>query len=267
MRVVVPHMLFATRARPVSDDYLPMTSRDLNPADLPPATGDIMSLRPSRPVPPPPVQSQASSSGAATEQTSDSGYRGDDNRHNEHEEEDEDPFHDRHLYTPAPEEEDNNSHYRYQVSSLAPEDRDGSTAQDTEVHVGRHDYAQSSIASDGMPRAVSPEPMPEETSYDTDQSGGSFESAASDTEAEDSSHIPDSPKSINHNVSFGFNPLSSPTQHLDWQGRFPDVVVLSKYSDEPEGGVSSRQDLNKQDYTTFAFEAPTWRELIAYLMW
>lgn len=185
------------------------------------------------------------------------------------------------------------------MSGIPEQDENG-----TPVHVIRErDYAAPREASpaprvqivEDAPRVGSPEPMDEppsengpgtnphnhlrpEANYETDQSCASWESTASEYEDEDDSFgVPRSAAkyeemahNINTNVSFGFNPLSSPNQYLEYQGRFPDVVVLSRYADEDAAAVVNDPSVDtttKNDYRTFAFEAPTWRELIAYLMW
>ena len=302
MRIVVPNMLFASRVRRVSDDYFPMTSRDLDPASLPPPSAEGLPKRPRRPLPPLPTDQQEESSApnssssntfnsrqsllsneAASEPTTDSSNAAMDGDHDQEDYQGEQPNNlnepgalqeDGHSAeqqslqseSPAPTPDvDQNSHHRYQLSSEHTDSSDGHESESSRV--SRHDYAQTEMDESGMPRALSPEPMQDEPSYDTDQSGGSFESAASDTDIEEnSSRMTETAQDINTNISFGFNPLSSPTQHLDWQGRFPDVVLLSRYSastEEPE----EHTGFEKEDYRTFAFEAPTWRELIAYLMW
>ena len=286
MRVVVPHMLFATRVRRVSDDYFPMTSRDLDPASLPPPSQDIMASRPRRPLPPvpsgqegQPLSSQASialstaqsyhtanthgepeASSISSVEMSEETEEGQDNAEvaTDHEERQDTLGGSRRDFANV----ERNSHNNYQVSSVDAESSDGHESESSEV--SRHDYAQSEMDSNGMPRALSPEPMQDETTYDTDQSGGSFETTASDTDIEAPVRIDETAEDISTNISFGFNPLSSPNQHLDWQGRFPDVVLLSRHV-EREG--DDRTGFEKEDYRTFAFEAPTWRELIAYLMW
>lgn len=157
--------------------------------------------------------------------------------------------------------------------------------------VARYDYAKTRSREDvtHLPRAHSPEPMDGRDRINAEQqdlasgegymsgeSAVSWESTAS--EDEQPTHrrmsarpIDETAQDINTNISFGFNPLSSPNQHLDWQGRFPDLIVLSRFADSDpraaardEGTAVSQ---SKDDYRTFAFEAPTWRELLAYLMW
>ena len=135
--------------------------------------------------------------------------------------------------------------------------------------IGRHDYTREISDTTGMPRAVSPEPVAaadEGTiNYDTDQSAISWESTGSEGEDDSPAAVEESALDINTNISFGFNPLSSPTKSLEWHGRFPDLILLSRHADERPGAVSTVGA--KEDYRTFAWEAPTWRELLAYLMW
>jgi hypothetical protein len=167
----------------------------------------------------------------------------------------------------------------------------------SESPVGRYDYARApagytSGQQDGLPRAISPEPQNTASvvqgqqqelalneGYASAGSAMSWESTGSEDEGVSYQKNRDAPvnesaQDINTNISFGFNPLSSPNKHLDWQGRFPDLIVLSRFADTDTGGAaargeSSREASNnvKEDYRTFAFEAPTWRELLAYLMW
>lgn len=159
--------------------------------------------------------------------------------------------------------------------------------------VGRYDYAgpvraDARAGSGHLPRAASAEPqeirnkvrdeqlgLAAGEGYMSGDSAVSWESTGSETEyqtAATSSTIHESAQDINTNISFGFNPLSSPNKYLDWQGRFPDLIVLSRFADDnnattTSASSSSATENTKEDYRTFAFEAPTWRELLAYLMW
>lgn len=132
--------------------------------------------------------------------------------------------------------------------------------------VQRHDYTREVSDTTGLPRASSPSPAVAPTAEEEDSAGYlSWESTGS--EAEDEPPLPDgeSALDISSHVAFGFNPITSPNHELAWKGRMPDLILLSRHGDRRPGAVASIG--MKEDYRTFAWEASTWRELLAYLMW
>lgn len=173
--------------------------------------------------------------------------------------------------------------------SHATSTADHSESAETSPPVERHDYARtrSNDNTTHLPRAHSPKPMtpPQIVNaeqqdlaagegYMSGESAVSWESTGSEDDEPRPQHaaLNESAQDINTNISFGFNPLSSPNAHLDWQGRFPDLIVLSRFADQDPRHATPRDEgtsmsQSKDDYRTFAFEAPTWRELLAYLMW
>lgn len=184
------------------------------------------------------------------------------------------------------------------TSGSQEHNREDSTEVEEEHHtettppVARYDYARTHSRENitHLPPAHSPEPiqgrdrvnaeqqdLANGEGYMSGESALSWESTGSEgeepsTRRTGSRPIDESAHDINTNISFGFNPLSSPNQHLDWQGRFPDLIVLSRFTDsdpriESSNEGNSGSNKSKDDYRTFAFEAPTWRELLAYLMW
>ena len=142
------------------------------------------------------------------------------------------------------------------------------------VQVGRHDYARRKLSNaETLPPAMSPEIRAaqndeDDNGSDTDQGAISWESTASEDEGEGQTNtqliqqITDV-QDINTNISFGFNPLSSPAPRkpLEWHGRFPDLITLY---DPQQGSVTGE---GGGDYRTFCIESHTWRELLAYVMW